>query len=239
MGSWTGVRGLSLRVRSWWARFGCRPGPLTRRTGHAASPPPREGTRPTDGPTAVSRITHTRWALPKRSSILRTLSPTALGSRWEVPADAARTGGHPGAPRSDPSRRGGRRRRACPASRRPAAEGRARCGRTRRASSTRRSRHRCVGGPCGGTRPRFSRGPTGAKGLFSTTRVLRAQPHPFPGIPKNPPRGIRGGFRPTAEFGLVLGTQAGRRKGGALRRVARQRRNGVPPMGNRGRSVGG
>ena len=28
---------------------GCRPGPLTRRTGPEASPPPREGTRPTEG----------------------------------------------------------------------------------------------------------------------------------------------------------------------------------------------
>ncbi len=28
---------------------GCRPGPLTRSTGHEASPPPREGTRPTEG----------------------------------------------------------------------------------------------------------------------------------------------------------------------------------------------
>jgi len=56
MGSWTGTQGLTLRVRSREARFGCRPGPLTRRTGHEASPPPREGTRPTDGPTAVSRM---------------------------------------------------------------------------------------------------------------------------------------------------------------------------------------
>jgi hypothetical protein len=48
MGSWTGIEGLTLRVRSWWARFGCRPGPLPRRTGHVASPSPREDTRPTD-----------------------------------------------------------------------------------------------------------------------------------------------------------------------------------------------
>ena len=56
MGSWTGTQGLTLRMRSRSARFGRRPGPLTRRTGQEASPPPREGTRATDGPTAVSRI---------------------------------------------------------------------------------------------------------------------------------------------------------------------------------------
>jgi hypothetical protein len=56
MGSRAGTQGLTLRVRSWWARRGCRPGPLTRRTGHAAAPSPREGTRPTDCPTAVSRF---------------------------------------------------------------------------------------------------------------------------------------------------------------------------------------
>ena len=58
MGSRAGTQGLTLRVRSWWARRGCRPGPLTRRTGHAASPSPREGTWPTDCPTAVSRMRH-------------------------------------------------------------------------------------------------------------------------------------------------------------------------------------
>ena len=33
MGSRTGIEGLTLRMRSWWARLGCRPGPLTRRSG--------------------------------------------------------------------------------------------------------------------------------------------------------------------------------------------------------------
>ena len=56
MGSRSGTQGLTMRVGSWWVRRGCRPGPLTRRTGHAASPSPREGTRHTDCPTAVSRL---------------------------------------------------------------------------------------------------------------------------------------------------------------------------------------
>jgi hypothetical protein len=66
-----GTQGLTLRVRSWWARRGCRPGPLTRGTGHAASPSPREDTRLTDCPTAVSRPNgpsdaHKPSALPRR-----------------------------------------------------------------------------------------------------------------------------------------------------------------------------
>ena len=68
MGSRAGTQGLTQRVRSWWARRGCRPGPLTRRTGHAASPSPREGTRPTDCPTAVSRFS-ARRGLARRERI--------------------------------------------------------------------------------------------------------------------------------------------------------------------------
>ena len=71
MGSRAGTQGLTLPVRSWWARRGCRPGPLTRRTGHAASPSPREGTRPTDCPTAVSRLTGRPLHPPRVASRLQ------------------------------------------------------------------------------------------------------------------------------------------------------------------------
>ena len=47
------IQGRTQRVRSWWARQVCRLGSWTRRSGQAASPPQREGTRLTDCPTAV------------------------------------------------------------------------------------------------------------------------------------------------------------------------------------------
>jgi hypothetical protein len=57
IGGWTACQTLTLRVRSWWATSGCRPDPLTRRTGHSALPLSRESKRPTSRTTVLPRLT--------------------------------------------------------------------------------------------------------------------------------------------------------------------------------------